>query len=291
MHHAPGRGWYGDPMRPMKLSGAVAVVTGAGSGIGRSLAHRWHQLGMRVVVADVDPARADSVASEIVAEGGEALAIPTDVADYDSVENLCRRSFDRLGAVHVVCNNAGVIDMCDRPLWETPVRELAWVTGVNYWGVVYGMHAFLPRLLAQGEAAHIVNTASIAGVLSDGHYGIYNTTKHAVVAASETVHLALAERSSEVGVSVLCPGFTTTDLVHSDRSRPGAFDDDPATQAAKRERIDEMTAVLSEGMSPASVAEAVSDAVVARKFYVFPDDSFRDDIETRMRNVLEQRNP
>src|SRR5713226_3989798 len=198
------------------LNGRVAVVTGGASGIGKALAEAFAGEGAKVVVADLDEAGMAGVVAGIRGRGGEALAVRADVTDLASVQALAERAFGAFGRVHVLCNNAGVA------LWggletATP-RDWQWVLGVNLWGVIHGLEAFLPRMIAQKEPGHIVNTASMAGLVATRGLGIYNTSKYAVVGLSETLAKDLAPHG--IGVSVLCPMGVATRIGASDRNRP-----------------------------------------------------------------------
>ena len=204
-----------------EFQGRVAIVTGAASGIGRALAKIFAREGMKVVLADIESEALSATAAELEAQGAEVLSVQTDVSKYDAVTNLAQKTLDAFGAAHILCNNAGVIDMADRPIWETPIDSLEWLMGVNVWGVIFGIHIFTPIMLAQAPTdCHIVNTASIAGLLSGGDYGLYNATKHAVVSISETASTALEQRNANVKVSVLCPGFVNTRFVEAERNQP-----------------------------------------------------------------------
>ena len=199
--------------------GSVAVVTGGASGIGAALGHAFAAAGCSVVLADVDGSALDAVAGTI---DGEVLTVVTDVSVAADVERLAEAAFDRFGAVHVVCNNAGVSTF--NPVVAQTLDDWRWVLGVNLWGVVHGVQAFLPRLLAQGQPAYIVNTSSLAGLASGlPSLGPYNVSKVGVVALSETLRMELAMAGAPVGVSVLCPGSTPTAILESERNRPSAL--------------------------------------------------------------------
>jgi NAD(P)-dependent dehydrogenase (short-subunit alcohol dehydrogenase family) len=248
-----------------ELHGRVAVVTGGASGIGRALAHRFAADGMRVVLADVEPAPLAATVAELEAAGADVVGVPADVAVAADVEAVRDRTLSTFGAVHVVCNNAGVggggIVDAPLPLWE-------WTIGVNLMGVVHGVHAFLPLLLEQNEG-HIVNTASLAGLGGVGGLGIYCTTKFAVVGLSESLHHDLVARGSAVGVSVLCPGFVQTRIGESTRNAPAsvaAWASSPEAQAT----TEFANALASAGIVPDVVADAVRDAIIADRFYVLP---------------------
>ena len=266
----------------------VSVITGAASGIGRALAELFAQEEMKVVLADVESEALSIAAEELKAQGAEVLTVQTDVSNYGDVTNLAQKTLDAFGAVHLLCNNAGVIDMTDRPIWETPLDSLEWLMGVNVWGVVYGIHAFTPIMLAQAPAdCHIVNTASIAGLLSGGDYGLYNATKHAVVSITETVHFALAQRKANVQVSVLCPGFVKTRFVEADRNIPSHLSRRSAKEnRQKQDRIQAMHQILNQGMPPSQIAGIVFKAIQEEKLYVLSHPEFKPSIQERMENIL-----
>src|SRR5213596_3308077 len=200
----------------VELRGRTAVVTGGASGIGRALIQRFAREGANVVVADLDDAGMAAVAGEAQALGVKALAVRTDVADLAQVQALAARAFEAFGAVHVLCNNAGVA------MWggleSATHRDWQWVLGVNLWGVIHGVEAFVPRMIAQKEPGHIVNTASMAGLIASQGLGVYNTSKYAVVGLSETLHKDL--RPHGIGVSILCPMGVSTNIRTSERNRP-----------------------------------------------------------------------
>ncbi len=271
-----------------KFKGKVAVVTGAASGIGRGLAEIFAREGMKVVLADIEEIALSVAAAELKSQGAEILTVKTDVSKYEDVTHLAQKTQDAFGAVHILCNNAGVIDMADRPIWETPLDNLEWLMGVNVWGVVYGLHAFTPIMLAQAPAdCYIINTASIAGLLTGGDYGLYNASKHAVVSISETAHLALAQRNANVKISVLCPGFVNTRFVEAERNLPSQISKSFETDLVrKKNRIETMQKVLQAGMSPLEVAEYTLKAIQEDKLYVLPHPEFKPGIQERMENIL-----
>ena len=201
------------------FAGKIAVVTGGGSGIGRALALALAREGARVVVADVDEADAAETVRLVTAAGSEGLAVRTNVAERQEVESLADRVFQRYGAAHVLCNNAGVVvhGGLEASTWE----DWQWVLGVNLWGVVHGLLAFLPRMIARGEGGHVVNTASMAGLIASQGLGVYNTSKYAVVGLSET--LAKDLRPHGIGVTVVCPMGVATRIKAADRNRPASL--------------------------------------------------------------------
>ena len=202
-----------------EFKGKVAVVTGAASGIGRALADRSVQEGMKVVLADVEVEALAKTEAGLKSSGATVLAVPTDVSQARDVAALAQKTLEVFGAVHLLCNNAGV--GTEAAIWESTLEEWEWVMGVNLWGVIHGVRAFVPHMLAQDTECHIVNTASMAGLISGPGLGAYKVTKHAVVSLSETLYHELAERGARVGVSVLCPGIVNTRIMESARNRPG----------------------------------------------------------------------
>jgi NAD(P)-dependent dehydrogenase (short-subunit alcohol dehydrogenase family) len=260
--------------------GRVAVVTGAASGIGLALSQRFAAEGMRVVMADVEGPALAEAADLLAGRGAEVLPVLTDVSSGEQVDALRDRALEAFGAVHVVCNNAGVAGM-GRPMWEMSGRDWEWVLGVNLWGVINGVRAFVPVLMEQ-DAAHVVNTASLAG-LTTGILGPYSVTKHAVVALSEGLHFQLAQHGAAVGVSVLCPGWVRTRIGDSGRNRPPDLeplpDVDPAVAQA-------MHGLIETGMDPSEVAGHVVDAIGDGRFYVLTHPGMSDGIRRRAEEVL-----
>jgi len=274
----------------------VAVVTGAASGIGRAFADRAAALGMRVVLADVEKKALDAAAGELAASGADVLAVPTDVSDPAAVEALARSAVDHYGGVHVVFNNAGVL--VAGSIWECTLEELRWTVDVNLWGVIHGMHTFVPILLEQGVPAHVVNTASMAGLTAAPFLDIYNATKHAVVALSESLYKELVLLGSPVRASVVCPGLIRTRIMQSERNRPGASDRDPDRRelspggAMITQFLNDGIAADGAGWPPERVAEAAFDAIREERFYVIPaQDEVKDGMVQRIDELREGRNP
>lgn len=271
-----------------KLKGKVAAVTGAASGLGRSMALAFAAEGMDVALADVDEVNLTAVADEVQEKGVRAITLKVDVSQAAQVDAFRDQTIARLGAVHVVCNNAGVAPL--GAVWESSVGDWEWILGVNLWGVIHGVRAFAPALIAQKEG-HIVNTASVAGLISPPGMGAYNATKHAVVALSETLYHDLRERKSKVGVSVLCPAYVPTGIADSERSRPkhlAAATKSPETQA-KEAMV--RKAVKSGKISAAEVAQAVVKAVKADRFYILTHEGITSAIRARMEDILKARAP
>jgi NAD(P)-dependent dehydrogenase (short-subunit alcohol dehydrogenase family) len=240
----------------------VAVVTGAASGIGRAIAERCAQERMKIVLADIEEAALVETEREMTASGAKVLAVLTDVSSYRDVEALADKALEAFGAVHLLCNCAGVGG--GTSIWESTINDWKWVLGSNLWGVIHGVHAFLPTMLRQDTEGHIVNTSSIAGMTAGPGMGIYRVTKHGVVALSETLHYELEQRHAKVKVSVLCPGFVKTRIVDAERNRPPDLRNDPAEVITSPEHDALMQAVRQavEGGIPAStVADQVFRAV------------------------------
>lgn len=235
----------------------VAVVTGGASGIGRALALAFAREGARVVLADLDEAGMAEVAGTIRSRGGQAVGVRTDVSDLSQVQALADKAWQAFGAVHILCNNAGV--GVSGGLEETTLKDWQWVVGVNLWGVIHGLLAFLPRMIAQKQGGHIVNTASMAGLIATQGLGVYNTTKYAVVGLSETLVKDL--KPYGIGVSVLCPMGVETRILESERNRPGALRDPDAKKS-------EPVPLMGRTLSPEEVAAQVLPAIRANQLYV-----------------------
>ncbi len=272
-----------------EFRGRVAVVTGAASGIGRALAACFAGEGMRVVLADVEPDALATAARELQQSGCEVLAVVTDVSRADQVEALARRTLDAFGAVHIVCNNAGVFT--GGLSWEAPLADYEWVLGVNVWGVIHGIRSFVPILLAQGGEGHVVNTASMAALTTLPYAGIYHMSKHAVLALSESLHHELALRGSQVRVSALCPELVATRIDTAERNRPAHLRSEPGA-GPERELVQQaIKAGVAGGTPPARIAERVLDAIREGRFYVLSEDAWRRSSEVRCEDVRLGRNP
>ena len=271
------------------LRGRVAVVTGAASGIGRALATRFAQDGMKVVLADVEVGALQDAATEIEKTGAEVLPVVTDVSKAEQVQALADETLRVFGKVHVVCNNAGVI--CSGPSWACTLEDYEWVLGVNVWGVIHGIRTFVPILLEQGESAHVVNTASMAAVTSMPYTGVYYMSKHAVLSLSETLYHELTLRGATIGVSVLCPEVIATNIDKSGRNRPdGLRSDGPSSQESQM--VDTaLSKGVETGVPPEWIADRVVGAMAEGRFYVLSDDEWRRCCETRLEDIRLGRNP
>jgi len=268
------------------LEGRVAAVTGAASGLGRAMALAFAGEGMHAALADVDEPGLKDTLNEVQKHGVRAFAMRVDVSRYEEVESFCSKAIAQFGATHVVCNNAGVSPL--GAVWENTLADWQWILGVNLWGVIHGVRAFVPRLLAQGEG-HVVNTASVAGLISPPGMGAYNVTKHAVVALSESLHHDLRLRGSPVGVSVLCPAYVPTGIADSERNRPRELLN-PGKSPSKEEAMLKK-AVASGKLSADDVARAVVAAVKEERFYVLTHPRIKGAIRARMEDILDERAP
>jgi NAD(P)-dependent dehydrogenase (short-subunit alcohol dehydrogenase family) len=271
-----------------QLKGKVAAVTGAASGLGRSMALAFATEGMDLALADVDEKNLGAVEEEVRSKGVRTITQRVDVSRAEDVESFRDQTLSRLGGIHLVCNNAGVSPLS--AVWEASVADWQWILGVNLWGVIHGVRAFTPHLIAQNEG-HIVNTASVAGLISPPGSGAYNVTKHAVVTLSESLVHDLRERKSAVGVSVLCPAYVPTGIVDSERSRPK---DLPAAEKSKETLAREAMlrkAVSSGKVSADQVAQAVVAAVKEERFYILTHPRIKGAIQARMEDILEERAP
>jgi NAD(P)-dependent dehydrogenase (short-subunit alcohol dehydrogenase family) len=273
-----------------ELNGKVAVVTGASSGLGRATALALSREGMRVAIVDVDVAGLDKLAKELSGQGAKAMTQRTDVTRGDEMDVLAERVFDELGGAHLLCNCAGV--SLSAPVWETTVGDWQWTLGVNLWGVIHALRAFVPRFIAQ-DAGHIVNATSIAGLISPPGSGAYSAGMHAVVSLSETLHHDLKEIGSSVGVSVLCPAYIPTGSPESEAKRPKEFANPPREisplQRAKQAML--RKAAQSGRISEDQVAQMLISGVKVNRFYVLTHPRIKGAIEDRMHDILEERAP
>lgn len=273
-----------------EFRGKVAVITGAASGIGRGIAEWCVRAGMKVVLADIDDGPLDKTGAGLKAMGGAVLCLRTDVSKRDDVESLAGRAFDAFGSVHLLFNNAGV--SAGGAAWEATWNDWEWVVGVNLWGVIYGVKAFMPRMLAQNTECHIVNTASCAGLIAGGLSAPYSVTKHAVVALSESLYLALQQQHSPVKVSVLCPGLVQTNIANAERNRPAELGNEavaltPQMQAGRAT----LDALIAGSMPPHRVAEIVFNAIEKEQFYILTHPEWTGAIRLRTERLVRLENP
>jgi NAD(P)-dependent dehydrogenase (short-subunit alcohol dehydrogenase family) len=275
------------------LKGRVAVVTGAASGIGLAMAERFAAEAMKVVLADVEVEPLAQAEQSLRSSGAEVLAVPTDVSKADQVDRLAQEARKAFGGVHVICNNAGVGATSGAAFWEMSRADWEWVLGVNLWGAINGMRAFVPILLEQ-EEGHVVNTASSAGLLTSGpgSMGVYSVSKHAVVALSESLEISLRTRGANVGVSVLCPAWVRTRISESKRNRPADYPDtEPERTPAAVAAINYVAHLVETGSPPADIAASVVDAIHKQRFYVIPHRDALPGVRQRMDDILKDRTP
>ncbi|MCX4146140.1 SDR family oxidoreductase [Paraburkholderia madseniana] len=279
-----------------EFEGKVAVITGAASGFGRAFAEKGASLGMKLVLADVNPEALAQTVDALRAGGAEAIGVPTDVSDAAQVEALAQAALDAFGKVHLLFNNAGVGS--GGFLWESTANDWAWVFNVNVMGVAHGVRAFTPIMLRQNEPAHIVNTASVAGLLSPPAMGIYNASKHAVVSLTETLYhdLQLAQaghtEGGAVGCSLLCPAFVPTGIADAERARPADLRNDSRptrSQIAAGKQL--QRAVQSGKLTAADVADITFEAIAARRFYIVTHPGIMATVKLRHEDIEQLRNP
>src|SRR4051812_16382972 len=269
-----------------ELKGKVAAVTGAASGLGRAMALAFADEGMHVALGDV--ADTSDTFAQVEKRGVSAVSMKLDVANARDVEAFAQLIDRDLGGAQVVCNNAGVSPLASA--WEMSLGDWQWIMGVNLWGVIHGVRAFVPRLLARNEG-HVVNTASVAGLINPPGTAAYNVTKHAVVALSETLYHDLRERESAVGVSVLCPAYLPTGIADSERNRPAGVEPTVKTPETQAREAMLKKAVASGRLSADDVARAVVQAVKDERFYVLTHPRIKGAIRARMEDILEERAP
>ncbi len=276
------------------FAGRTAVLTGAGSGFGLECARIGAQRGMKLVLVDVQQDALDRAAAELTDAGAEVMARRVDVSSAAEMEALALEVVQRFGAPHFVFNNAGVGS--GGLIWENSVRDWEWVLGVNLWGVVHGVRLFTPHMLAAAEAdpawrGHIVNTASMAGLLTPPNMGIYNVSKHAVVSLTETLYQDLRLVTDQVGASVLCPYFVPTGISQSHRNRPGDMAVEKPTRSQLIGQAMSDKAVSSGKVTAAEVAALVFDAIAADRFYIFSHPRALGNVRTRMEGIVNATNP
>ena len=270
----------------------VAVVTGAASGIGRAIADKAAEEGMKVVLADINKEGLAKAEAELRASGAAVVAVPTDVSKAGDVEALARKAMEEFGGVHLLVNNAAVYTT--GVIWENTVSDWGWVLGVNLWGVIHGVRTFVPLMLEQDVEAHIVNVSSMTGLTRSSNLGTYTVSKHGIVALSETLFYELTERNPKVKVSVLCPGRVDTPVAYAARKRFEATKDVPGEREMGPEdeaQIERMAGAFSTGMDPREVAEKVFDAIRVERFYILTHPEEKARVKRRMEGILEERNP
>lgn len=270
----------------------VAVITGAANGIGFGIAERCAQLGMTVVLAGINEENLAKAEEQLKPTGATLLTVRTDVSKREDIEALAQKTLDTFGRVHLLVNNAGV--GAGTSIWDCSWEDWEWVVDVNLWGMIYGIKVFTPIMLAQDTEAHIVNVASVAGLLSGYPSAPYQVTKSAVIALTENLYHSLAQRKSKIRVSLLCPGWVKTSILKSERNRPpklqtqkAAAPPSPADLAA----FQRMKESLEAGMSIQELTEHVFRAIQDEQFYVLTHPEYIPNIQKRFDNIVQQKNP
>ncbi|MSQ59065.1 MAG: SDR family oxidoreductase [Betaproteobacteria bacterium] len=269
----------------------VAVITGGASGLGLAMARRFAREGMKLVLADIEEMPLKKAIAEFVAQGTRATGIKTDVSKAQDIEALALHAYDTYGGAHILCNNSGVAP--GGLAWESTVADWEWCLGVNVWGVIHGLRSFVPRMLKQAGPCHIVNTASVAGLLSPPGMAIYCVSKHAVVTLSECLYQDLSKTGPHIGVSVLCPAYVPTGISDSERNRPEGLKNPPRERSADEIAREEQMrhAVQSGRISAEQVADKVFEGVRDNRFYILTHEKIKGAIEVRMKDILEDRRP
>ncbi|MEX2299912.1 MAG: SDR family NAD(P)-dependent oxidoreductase [Bryobacterales bacterium] len=276
-----------------ELPGKTAVVTGAATGIGLAMARKFASLGMKVVLADRDATALEKTAAEFGQAGYTALAVECDVTVPADVERLAANAYEKFGSVDVLCNNAGVLGRI-LPSWQQPLENWKWVFDVNVQGVVNGIHHFVPRMIEQNTEAYVLNTGSVAGLITGPFFAPYNASKHAVVALSECLHHELRAMGTKVSVGVLCPGWVHTGLAKLEEKLPpelraaNAGIEPPAAAVARDQSVRQM---VDAAISPAQIADLVAGAIRHNRFYIFPQPERKADVQSRMEDILAESIP
>lgn len=276
------------------FEGRTAVVTGAASGIGLALAERFAAARMQVVLADIQEDALERAVERLKERQAKVVGVVANSMLRDSVEALAERAIAEFGKVHVLCNNAGVASTrqtLGTGIWEVPSVDWDWVMGVNFYGVLYGLQAFVPHMLAHGEPGHVVNTASLAGVMPGG--GTYGVSKHGVLCLTETLYNDFKTRGAAIGASVLCPGFVNTNIFDAERNRPETLRKGSASDAAEvpSEMLEAGRAMLAQGKDPAEVADIVFEAIRRDALYILPHPAWDDFVRARVEAILGRAGP
>ncbi|WP_434576873.1 SDR family NAD(P)-dependent oxidoreductase [Thermoanaerobacterium thermosaccharolyticum] len=271
----------------------VAVVTGGANGIGHALAQEAIKRGMKVVIGDIDRNGLERIEKEFKEMDADFMVSYIDVTEYSDMEKLAKNTLDRYGRVDILFNNAGVV--VPGPIWDLPLNEINYIMYSNLFSIVYGLKVFIPIMERQDTDCHIVNTASVAGLLSSPGMPTYHMTKFGNVGLSEAVNFQLQERGSKIKISVFCPGFIQTDLHHCDERRPEKFKidwNDPYYQSDEyKEGLKRAHYVITTGMPIDSIGMSVFQAIEDEQFYILTHPQYLPVIEWRTKNILEGKNP
>jgi NAD(P)-dependent dehydrogenase (short-subunit alcohol dehydrogenase family) len=267
-----------------EFAGKTAVVTGAGSGMGKAFALRWAAEGMNLVIGDIQQDALDATVAELEAAGTPVAGLRIDVSRLSDIEALADLAESRFGKIHLVHNNAGVEGYLDGKIWEATAKDWDWTLGVNLMSVVYGIRTFVPRMLAHGEAGHVVNTCSMTSVIAAAN--MYGICKHAILAMTEVLNADLAAAGANVAATGLCPGIIATNLFHGSRNRQAEVSNSGGMSASGSELREHMHGVLSKGMPPSEVANLVVTAVREKQPYLLTDHEWDTRIVSRHEAIL-----
>ncbi len=271
-----------------ELAGKVAVVTGAASGIGKALSQTFAAQKMSVVMSDIEADALERAAKEVRDEGVEVLEVVTDVSVTESVNELAEKTFEKFGTAHVVCNNAGVA--MGGVTWQLPNSQWDWVLGVNLWGVINGIRAFMPKMVEQNEG-HIVNTGSMSSLLPIPFSAPYTVTKHAVLGLSEAIHYELLMMGSDAKISILCPSWVATNLASAGRNWPERLGDNPNSFNPESGAGQMAEYLISNGADPMDIAKAVVDGILEERFWILPHDDQGEQVLNRFRAAVNGEQP
>jgi NAD(P)-dependent dehydrogenase (short-subunit alcohol dehydrogenase family) len=267
-----------------EFAGKTAVVTGAGSGMGRAFALRWGAEGMNVVIGDIQQDALDATVAELSAAGVPVLGVRTDVSKLSDIEALADAAESRFGPIHLVNNNAGVEGYLDGPIWEATAKDWDWTLSVNLMSVIYGVRTFVPRMLAHGEPGHVVNTCSMTSVIAAGN--MYGVCKHAILALTEVLAADLKAAGARIGATGLCPGIIATNLFHGSRNRPASLTNESGMSTSGAALRESMHATLSKGMPPSEVADKLVTAVRENALYLLTDHEWDSRVVARHEAIM-----
>jgi len=271
------------------FKGRVAVVTGAASGIGRALAERFAEEGMKIVLADVEAPALDKAEAEMKADGADVLSVQTDVSKSADLDALAEKTLSAYSKVDILCNNAGVA--VGGPCWSITESDWEWVMGVNLWGVINGLRSFVPIMMKNSDGGHIVNTGSMSSFTAPAGMAPYATSKHGILALSECLFHDLEQAGSSINVSVLCPGWVNTNIAASSRNRPEGPISNEDLDPTVREHKEAAVKALEDGLAPKEVAEEVLGAIAEQRFYVLPEPQWKSVIQARVEDIINDRDP
>ena len=274
----------------MSFSNKVTIVTGGALGIGGGIARKFSEKGSKIVIADIEEGPLQAAVSKLQKTGVSTIGVKCDVSLGEDVEKLAHQTLEHFGAINIVCNNAGVAP--SGVIWEHSTKDWEWAMGPNVWGVIHGIRVFTPIMLKQKEEGHIVNTASVAGLMSFNGMGLYCMTKHAVVTMTECLHHDLTKASEHVRCSVLCPAYVPTDIANSERNRPDNLREE-RTKSDDEIKMEEnlKKAVASGKISADQVADQVLQSIREKHFYILTHPKIKPAIETRFQDILLERPP